>query len=103
MGNAEIIFQNIIESIPSATEGKIFGARCIKSKNGKTAAIFWKDEMLFKLTENDLEDALKLPGAKIGSHLYAPEKPMNGWLSLSHEMNIKWKNYTIKAIEFVEK
>lgn len=98
-----MVFQNIIDNIPSAIEGKIFGAKCIKAKNGKTAAIFWKDEMLFKLTENDLKDALKLPGAKVGSHLYAPERPMNGWLSLSFEMNIKWKYFTKKAIEYVEK
>jgi len=42
-------------------------------------AIFWKDSMLFKLAEKELEEVLKIDGASIGSHLYALDKPMKGW------------------------
>jgi len=34
--------------------------------------ILWKDNMLFKLDGKTQQEALKLNGSKIGSHLYAP-------------------------------
>jgi hypothetical protein len=30
--------------------------QCIKATNGKAAVIFWKDEMLFKLDDDEQED-----------------------------------------------
>ncbi|WP_142784129.1 hypothetical protein [Changchengzhania lutea] len=52
----------------------MFGAECIKSTNGKTTAFFWKENMVFKLDEKSKESAMRIKGAEIGSHLYAPEK-----------------------------
>ena len=73
MTQPEELFHQIIIDIPEAIEGKMFGANCIKLINGKVVTIFWKDNMLFKLPENELNEALALEGAAIGSHLYAPE------------------------------
>ena len=60
----------------------MFGANCIKSINGKTAAFLWGAKMVFKLDQKYQKEALEINGAKIGSHLYAPEKQMNGWVSI---------------------
>jgi len=101
MTNSEELFRKIIIEVPAAIEGKMFGASCIKSINGKTDALLWKDHMLFKLDEKTQQDALRLSGSSIGSHLYAPDKPMKGWVSVPIKHSDKWPNFTKKAIAFV--
>ncbi len=66
------LFHKIINDVPGAIEGKLFGAPCIKSTNGKAAAIFWKNDMLFKLEEKDRKVVFELDGAAVGAHLYDP-------------------------------
>ena len=90
MTNPEKTFYNIIKESRNGTEGKMFGAKCIKSINGKTAAFYWKEKMVFKLDENNQKRALEIDGAKIGSHLYAPEKPMKGWVSIPQNQSGEW-------------
>ena len=102
MTEAEALFQNIAIDLPDAIEGKMFGAKCIKLNNGKAIAIFWKDDMLFKLDEKAQKEALKLNGSKIGSHLYAPEKPMKGWILIPFKHSHTWKDFAKKAIENVK-
>jgi len=102
MTESEKLFQIIIKELPSGIEGKMFGAKCIKSTNGKTAAIYLKESMVFKLDEQTQEDALKLEGAKIGSHLYAPEKPMKRWISIPERHSDKWSGFAEKALEYVD-
>ena len=96
-------FQQIVNEVPGAIEGKMFGAACIKSTNGKAAAILWKDNMLFKLDETDQLEAQMLEGSSIGYHLYAPEKPMKGWVSLPSIHSDQWANFTKKAVAYVSK
>lgn len=94
-------FLHIISEVPDAIEGKMFGAYCIKSTNGKAAAILWNDNMQFKLNERDQQEALRLDGASIGSHLYNTDKPMKGWISLPLKHSDKWPDFTKKALIFV--
>jgi len=101
MTNSEELFRKIIIEIPNAMVGKMFGASCIKLINGKAAALLWKDHMLFKLDEKTQQDALRLSGSSIGSHLYDPDKPMKGWVSVPLKHSDKWPNFTKKAIAFV--
>ena len=101
MSRSEKLYHQIINEIPDASEGKMFGAPCIKSINGKATALLWKNNMLFKLDEKAQQDALKLSGSGIGSHLYAPDKPMKGWISLPLKHSDKWSNFTKKAVAFV--
>jgi len=98
---AEELFHQIVNVVPDTIEGKMFGASCIKSINGKAVAILWKDNMLFKLDEKAQQVALKLNGSSIGSHLYAPDKPMKGWVSLPFKQSDQWTNFTKKAVAFV--
>ena len=78
MTKAENIFLRIIEEIPSAVKGNMFGAISIKAKNGKTGAFFWENNMVFKLDEQSRDEVLKLTDTNGRSHLYAPEKQMKG-------------------------
>lgn len=102
MTKSEERFHQIVNEVPDAIEGKLFGASCIKSINGKAVAILWKGNMLFKLDEKAQKEALKLNGSSIGSHLYAPDKPMKGWVSLPSQHSDKWTNFTKKAVAFVK-
>lgn len=101
MSDSEKLFHKIVMEVPEALEGKMFGASCIKSINGKAAAIFWKNNMLFKLGEKEREEALELEGASLGFHLYAPDKPMKGWVFVPTKHSDKWTNFTVKAIAHV--
>ncbi len=96
------LFHQIINEVPDAIEGRMFGASCIKLISGKAVAILWKDNMLFKLDAKAQQEALKLDGSSIGSHLYAPDKPMKGWVSLPFKHSAKWANFTKKAVAFVK-
>ena len=58
--------------------------------------------MLFKLSEKELEKALKLNGTSIGFHLYAPEKKMKGWVFVPEKHSDKWINFSKKAIVYVK-
>jgi len=102
MTKPEELFHNIASEGTEAIEGKLFGAMCIKLNNGKTAAIFWKNCMLFKLDEKEQKEALKLKGSKIASHLYDPEKPMKGWISIPFKHSHTWTDFATKAVEYVK-
>ena len=102
MNEPEKIFDSIIARISLGIEGKMFGARCIKSPNGKTAAFYWKEDMVFKLENDSQKEALNLKNSKIGTHLYAPDKQMNGWVLIPKEHSIKWIEFTEKALKYVE-
>ena len=102
MNEPEKQFHQIIKGLTNGVEGKMFGAKCIKSINGKTAAFFWQGNMVFKLDQETQEKALQLKGAKIGSHLYAPDKPMKGWVSVPAAHADKWMDFAEKALKNVE-
>ena len=80
----------------------MFGAPCMKSKNGKVAVILWEEGMLFKLNNESIAKALTLSGSKIGSHLYAPEKTMKGWVSIPLQHSERWLEFATRAIHFAE-
>jgi len=96
---SEIAFKRILMELPGAIEGKMFGAKCIKASNGKAVAILWKNAMLFKLNEDDYKEALKLKGSKVGTHLYAPERPMKDWVEVPVTHSRMWINLTTCAIK----
>ena len=102
MTKSERLFLQIIKEFSNGIEGKMFGAKCIKSINGKTAVFLWQENMVFKLDEETQEKALKLDGSKTGSHLYAPDKPMKGWVSIPEIHSDKWAGFAEEALKFVE-
>lgn len=103
MTKAEKLFHQIADELPDATESKMFGAFCIKAANGKLAAIFWKDDMIFKINKDDEKKALRLKSARQGTHLYAPDRQMKGWVLIPFSHSSKWKALAKKSMKFVMK
>ena len=99
MTKAEELFHTIAAEIPDVKEGKMFGALCTKTPNGKASTMFWKGFMIFKLKPEDEKEALKLSGAKIFDP--ADGRPMKGWVQLSDKHSAKWKTLAIKATDYV--
>ena len=101
MTKAEKLFHQIGEQLPNATESKRFGAFCIKATNGKLVAIFWKDHVMFKLNKDDEKKALRFKGARQGTHLYATDRKMKGWVLVPFSHSSKWRDLAKKSIDFV--
>jgi hypothetical protein len=101
MTKAEELFHKIASELPKAKESKMFGALCIKAPNGKASAMFYKDDMIFKLEGQAEKDALKLKGAKIFDPMGG--RPMKGWVQLSFEHSKKWHEFAKLAMDYVKK
>ncbi len=103
MTKAEKLFHQIANELPNAKEGKAFGVFSIKTQNGKLAVLFWDNKMMFKLDKKDEEKTLALKGARKGKHIYAPERPMTGWVQVPFSQSSKWKSLAKKSIHYVMK
>ena len=103
MKKAEELFHKIASELPGAREGNMFGALCIKAPNGKAIAMLWKNYMIFKLGGQAGEEALSLNGARIGVHLYDPDRPMKGWVQIPLKHSAQWKKYAKIALENIKK
>lgn len=100
MTKSEELFHKIASEIPDAKEGKMFGALCIKAPNGKAGVMFWHNDIIFKLQEEDLKKALSLKGAKIFTPM--ENRPMGGWVQLSYDHSKKWKELAKKSMDYVK-
>lgn len=100
MTKSEELFHKIAGELPDAKEGKMFGALCIKAPNGKAGVMFCKEDMIFKLEEEDLKNALSLKGAKIFEPM--KNRPMGGWVQLSFDHSKKWKELAKKSMDYVK-
>src|SRR5260370_7974657 len=101
MTNAETIFHQIVEKLPNATKSKMFGALWMKTGNGESWAIFWKNDMIFKLDSESEKLALNLKGARQGTHLYALDRPMKGLVLIPYIHFDEWVKFAEKSIEYV--
>jgi len=98
MTKEEMFFHEIADRLPDISKGKVFGAIGIKTDNGKTAGIFWQNEMIFKLNEEDEKEALKLKESRPGTHLYAPERKMKNWVAIPFLHSDNWEDLINKSI-----
>jgi len=100
MTKAETRFEDLATSIEGAIKGKMFGALCLKAaNNGKAFVMLWKGYMIFKLTGDDLQNALSLDDAKIFEP--ADGRPMAGWVQLGDFYIEKWGRLAQQAFEYV--
>ena len=99
MTKAETLFHEIASSIPDTAEGKMFGALCIKAPNGKAGVMYWHDELIFKLDESKVREAIALKGAKLFDPMGG--RPMKEWVQLSETHSKKWKKYAVIAMDYV--
>jgi hypothetical protein len=101
MTDSEKLYHKIATEIPEVTEGKMFGALCYKTPNGKSAVMYWKGDMVFKLEEKDAEEVMKLKGVKIFEP--AKGKKMGGWYQVPETHSKLWKKLAVKAVNVVKK
>jgi hypothetical protein len=99
MTKAEELFHKIASELPDVKEGKMFGALCTKTPNGKAGTMFWKEYMIFKLPPDEEKEALQLKGAKLFDPMDG--RPMKSWVQLSYDHASKWKKLAEKATEYV--
>lgn len=82
------------------TLGQMFGKPCLKT-NGKAFAAFFKDEMVFKLGQ---EEANLLLEKYPGSCKWDPsgkKRPMKDWLQVPSEFDADWLSLALESMEFV--
>lgn len=99
MTEAQELYLKIASQLPDTTQGKMFGALCLKAPNGKAGVLFKNNQIAFKLEEPLLQETLRLPGAQIFSP--AAGRPMNGWVQLPYEYAEKWPDLAQKAMAYV--
>ena len=101
MTKPEELFHEIASEIPEVKEGKMFGALCIKTPNGKSAGMMWKEMMVFKLTGAAEKEALALKGV----HVFEPMKgrKMTGWYAVLFEHSKHWKKFALASVDVVKK
>ena len=100
MSLAEDYFRQLTHEIPDVKEGKMFGALCMKTPNGKAAAMFWKDAIVVKLPGDAFREALSLDG----SQLFEPMegRPMKEWVQIPFEYRDLWKKFALTSAEIAK-
>ncbi len=86
---AEALYLAIGEKIKGAIQSQMFGKPCFKI-NSKAFICFYKNCMVFKLTDAAHEAALNL----VGAELFDPSgkgRPMKAWVQVPFEHAHQWK------------
>lgn len=99
MTRAEELFLEISRQNPALKLSKMFGSPCLKTPGGKSAAMFWKDCIVVKLSGADLRETLKLDGTQ----LFEPMKGrlMKEWVQIPYSQKDKWKELVSLSSEYV--
>ncbi|HWY38719.1 MAG TPA: hypothetical protein VNY73_09185 [Bacteroidia bacterium] len=101
MDKAEDLFKQLAEDLNGVKEGKMFGALCLKTPNGKSGAMFWKDCIVVKLQGDAFKEALALKGARLFEPMEG--RPMKEWVQVPYAHKDKWKKYAELSVEGVKK
>ena len=88
---AETYFNEILNDIPDAVPGKMFGCPSAKMPNGKAGMFFKNNEIIVKISGETLEKALKLDG--VGLFTPKENRPMNGWYVIPFQHHEKWMGF----------
>jgi hypothetical protein len=100
MTKAETFFNDLTKEIPDATPGKMFGALCMKTPNGKSAAMFWQDNLVVKLQGDSLKEAMSLAGTKLFEPMEG--RPMKEWVQIPFAYKDEWKKFALMSVESVK-
>ena len=100
MTKAEEYFKELAVEIPDVKPGKMFGAMCIKTPNGKSAAMLWQESIVVKLKGDSLNKAMCLDGVQ----LFEPMKGrlMKEWVQIPFALKDRWKEFTLFSLESVK-
>ena len=92
-------FEDIANKLTDCTLGRMFGKECIKAGNGKALALFFQDNMIFKLKDEAYDEAMALDDATIFEP--SPGRPMTGWVQLSSGYLYQWSEFAEDARVYV--
>jgi len=101
MTKAEALFHEIANGIPGVKEGKMFGSLCIKTPNGKSGAMFWKDCIVVKLNNDMLGEALALEGVTLFEPMEG--RPMKEWAQIPFKHKEVWKKFAAVSVDAMRK
>ena len=93
-------YHEVTANIPDAKPGKMFGALCMKTPNGKAACMFHKGNMVFKLQGEMEQEALALDGSQTFEP--SPGKKMNGWTQVPFDYADQWEAFAIASVDYVK-
>jgi hypothetical protein len=99
MTKAEEFFIELIKEIPDVKSGKMFGSFCMKTSNGKSAAMFWKDNIVVKLQGDSLNEAMKFEGAQLFEPMEG--KTMKDWVQIPFAHREVWKKFALISSQSV--
>ena len=78
----------------------MFGGLCMKTPNGKSAAMFCKENIVVKLTGESLQDAMSLGGSKLFEPMEG--RPMKEWVQIPFSYKDKWKKFALLSAATVK-
>jgi TfoX N-terminal domain len=81
----------------NVSKGSMFGAKCIKI-NRKVFAMFFNDEMVFKLPPERQQHVLAIEGAHHFEPM--PGRPMKDWVSVPDQE--RWEELALEALDFLK-
>jgi hypothetical protein len=93
MTAAEEFFNGLINEIPDVKPGKMFGALCMKTPNGKSGAMLWHDNIVVKLQGDSFEEAMRLQGSQAFEPMEG--RPMKEWVQIPFSHKDKWKKFAL--------
>lgn len=97
MTKAEEFFTDLTGEIPDVKPGKMFGAICMKTPAGKSAAMLWKDNIVVKLHGESLNEAISLDGTQLFEPMEG--RQMKEWVQIPFVHKDKWKKFALKSLE----
>lgn len=89
------LYRKAAVTVPGAEPGQMFGKPCY-TLNGKAFVCFFQQQMVFKITGNELERVLKMEGSK----LFDPSgkgRPMKEWVQVPVEFSYIWPELAMQA------
>lgn len=100
MSDAEIFFLELGKEFPDLRHSKMFGAPCLKTPEGKSAAMLWQESLVVKLKDDRLKEVLKLSGTR-------PFEPMEGkrmkeWVLIPFSHKNRWKEFLVHSSAYVK-
>ena len=104
MTKAEEYFNQLTSEIPNVAPGKMFGALCVKTPNGKSAAMYWQECIVVKLQGDALKQAMSLDGASLFEPMEG--RPMKEWVQIPFSYKKEWKRFAeiaAKEVALLEK
>lgn len=99
MTQAEELFFDIAQHFPALKLSKMFGSPCLKTPDGKSTAMFWKDYLVVKLSVEHLKHALKMDGTQ----LFEPMKGklMKEWVQIPYSQNNNWEQFITLSTDYI--